>query len=62
MVGMGTGITQEEIIKELTDKTVELWGQERAEANRQNLEQTGRNIWVVAQNPPAIEDEPAYFL
>ena len=62
MVGMNPNLSRQEIAQELVAKAEELWGQERAEAIRALLEEVAGNLWLVAQNPPDREQEPAFFL
>ena len=62
MVGMNPRQSQEEILKELSAKATEFWGQERAEALRAVLEESAANLWLLAQNLPDVEQEPAFFL
>jgi len=38
------------------------WGQERAEAMRQNLERIAASLKEIAENPPVRDQEPAFFL
>ncbi len=62
MVGMNPGQAQEGIAQELVAKATELWGQGRAQAIHRVLEETARNLWLVAENLPDREEEPAFFL
>ena len=62
MVGMNPRHSQEGITQELVAKATELWGQERAEAIRGALEEVAENLWLVAQNLPDREAEPAFSL
>lgn len=62
MVGMNRKASRDGIFRELTEKAADLWGPERAAAIRTVLEQMSNNIWLVAQNPPDSDEEPAFFL
>lgn len=62
MVGMDPGLARDQIARELVDKAAELWGRDRAEAVRPFLEGVADNLWIVRQNPPDPEQEPAFFL
>ena len=62
MVGMNPRLSQEAIAQELVAKAMELWGRQRALAIQSVLEEAAEYLWVVAQNPPGVEEEPAFFL
>ena len=62
MVGMNPDFDQDHIAREIVAKAIEFWGEARAEESRAALEATAENIWVVSQNPPHPEQEPAFFL
>ena len=62
MVGMDPRHDEEALVRELMAKAAELWGRERAEAIRSTLQETARNIRLVAQDPPGQEQEPAFYL
>ena len=52
----------EEIASSLTRRAVELWGAERAEALTEAIDETARNIWLISQDPPPADEEPAFYL
>ena len=62
MVGMDPRHSQDAIAQELMAKATELWGQKRAEESREVLEQAAEYLWLIAQNLPDREQEPAFFL
>ena len=61
MTGMNPGLSQDGIAEELVAKAAELWGHERAEATRTSLGDMAAFIWLVSQNLPDREEEPAFF-
>ena len=61
MVGLNPRHSQEEMAQELVSRATEVWGQERVEATRKVLEEMAGYLWVVAQNLPDREEEPAFF-
>ena len=62
MVGMNPGQSREEIARELFAKATELYGAQRAEAIRASLDEAAEHMWVISQNLPDREQEPAFFL
>ncbi len=62
MVGMNPAQSQQEIARELFAKATELYGAQRAEAIRATLEEAAEHLWVISQNLPDKEEEPAFFL
>lgn len=62
MVGMNPAQSQQEIARELFAKATELYGAQRAEAIRATLEEAAEHLWVISQNLPDKEQEPAFFL
>ena len=62
MVGMNPAQTQQDIARELYAKATELYGAQRAEAIRATLEEAAEHLWVISQNLPDKEEEPAFFL
>ena len=62
MVGMNPAQSQDEIARELYAKATELYGEQRAEAIRATLEEAAEHLWVISQNLPDKEEEPAFFL
>ena len=62
MVGMKANQSQQDIASELFAKATELYGAHRAEAIRSMLEDAAEHMWVISQNLPHREEEPAFFL
>ena len=62
MVGTNPRLSKEEMSRELVAKAIDLWGEARAEAIRNSLETMAENLWVLGQNLPDLEQEPAFFL
>ena len=62
MVETNPRLSKEEMSRELVAKAIDLWGEARAEAIRNPLETMAENLWVLAQNLPDLEQEPAFFL
>ena len=62
MVGMNPAQSQQDIARELFAKATELYGAQRAEAIRATLEEAAEHLWVISQNLPDREEEPAFFL
>jgi hypothetical protein len=61
MVSMDPKLSKEEIVAQLVQQAVAVWGPERAEALKASLEETGANLWLLNQNLPRQEEEPAFF-
>lgn len=53
--------SKEEILQELTEKAIALFGQERAEALRASLEQTATYLLEIGQADLGTEVEPGFF-
>lgn len=47
---------------DLYQQAVARWGQERADAIRQNLERLADHIQAVSAHLPAREEEPAFYM
>ena len=62
MVGMNPSQSQQDIARELFTKATELYGTQRAEAIRATLDEAAEHVWVISQNLPDKEQEPAFFL
>ena len=62
MVGMNPSQSQQDIAQELFAKATELYGARRAEAIRATLDEAAEYMWVISQNLPDKEQEPAFFL
>ena len=54
-------VTKDEILRELTEKAVALWGQDRAEALKASLEQTATHLFEVGQAHPDTDIEPGFY-
>lgn len=61
MVLMRPGISQEEILLELTERARALWGEERANVIATSLESAARQLWEIGQNPPDRTVEPGFY-
>lgn len=61
MVSMDPKLTKEQIVAQLTEQAKVVWGPERAQALRASLEEAGNNLWILNQNLPELEEEPAFF-
>ena len=61
MVGLNSGLSKDEIVRELARKARELWGDKRAEEIGPGLAQMADFLHQVAQNLPDKEEEPAFF-
>ena len=53
--------TKDEILQELTEKAVALWGRDRAQALRASLEQTATHLWEIGQADPGTDVEPGFY-
>ena len=62
MVAANPKGSQEELSQELIARATEVLGPERAEAIRITLLDSAANLWLVSQNLPYREEEPAFFL
>jgi hypothetical protein len=62
MVGMNSRHSREQIARELFAKATEMYGAQRAQAIRASLEEVAEHLWVISQNLPHREQEPAFFL
>jgi hypothetical protein len=62
MVGMSPSLSKDDISGELVAKATELWGEGRAVAIRSTLDNVAESLWVLGQNLPDLEQEPAFFL
>ena len=58
---MRPGITQEEILLELTERARDLWGEARARVMATSLESAARQLWEIGQKPPQIDVEPGFY-
>ena len=54
--------SKKDIIASLKQRACELWGEERTLAIESTIEQTADHIWRVSQDPPADDEEPAFYL
>ena len=53
--------TKDQILQELTEKAIALWGQDRAQILRASLEQTAGYLWEIGQAEPGTDVEPGFF-
>ncbi len=58
---MVTKPSKDEILRELTEKAVALWGEERAKILQSSLEQTATHLWDIRQAEPGASVEPGFF-
>ena len=61
MVSMDPKLSKEEIIAQLVEQSETVWGPERTKAIQASLEEAGANLWILNQNLPRQEEEPAFF-
>ena len=61
MVGLNPTRSREAMAQELVSRATEVWGRERVEATRKVLDEMAGYLWVVAENLPDREEEPAFF-
>jgi len=61
MVSMRPGAPLEEILRELTEQAVALWGEERAGAISASVEVTAQRLWDVSRNLPHRDVEPGFY-
>ena len=61
MASMGSGVSREDIARDLVERASALWGPERAEAIRGVLERTAWQLSDIARNPPDPEMEPGFY-
>ena len=54
-------MAEELTFNELYQRAVELWGEDRAEVLRPNLERLAEALRVVSEHPPIREEDPAFF-
>ena len=52
----------EEFAREFMAKAAQRWGPDRAEAIKDKIDDVARCLWLVSENPPDLEEEPAFFL
>ena len=48
--------------EKLYQKAVEMWGKERAEADRQNLQQKAAALKTISENLPERDQQPAFYI
>ena len=53
--------TREELLRELTDKAIAMWGEARAAALSNALETTASQLIEVRQDLPVRDVEPGFF-
>ena len=61
MADITTGSSQEEILAALTREAQRLWGSDRAEAIKSDLENTARQLGETGRTLPEPEVEPGYY-
>ncbi len=52
----------EEMAALLRRRAVELWGEERAAEIGGTIDDAARSTWLVENNPPSKDEEPAQYL
>ena len=50
--------SRDEVIRDLTQKAVSLWGQEQTQALRERIERTADQMLTVSKNLPHFEEVP----
>ncbi|PKB83594.1 MAG: hypothetical protein BZY88_01810 [SAR202 cluster bacterium Io17-Chloro-G9] len=58
---MATQQTKDQILKELTEKAIALWGHDRVQNLKASLEQTATHLWEIGQADPETGVEPGFF-
>ena len=58
---VATGESKDEILQELTEKALALWGPVRAQELRTSLEQTATYLWEIGQADPGTDVEPGFY-
>ena len=48
--------------EKLYARAVEMWGQERADADKQNLQQKAAALKTISENLPARDQQPAFYI
>ena len=61
MADITPGSSQEEILAALTREAQRLWGSDRAEAIKSDLETTAKQLGETGRTLPEPEVEPGYF-
>mgnify|MGYP001159631517 FL=1 len=58
---MADEVTREDILKDLTAKSIALWGQARTETLESALEQTATYLWEIFRANPGTAVEPGFY-
>ena len=58
---LATRRDKDEILRELTEKAIALWGQDRAKTLQASLEQTAAHLWEIGQAEPGTGVEPGFY-
>ena len=61
MAAITPGLSQEEILAAFTHEAQRLWGSDRAEAIKSDLENTAKQLGETARSLPEPEVEPGYY-
>ena len=61
MTTIKPGDTQEDILRELTGQAVRRFGEARARALADELNQTARQLWEIDQVTPGPDLEPGFY-
>jgi len=61
MVNMKPDDSIDEIARELRAQAVRLWGEQRAAALEDSMQQTARQLWEVGQVTPHRDLEPGFY-
>ena len=57
---MSASVTQEQLTQILYQQAVLLFGRERAESLKPQLQERAAYLWLLSQHPPESEDEPDF--
>lgn len=61
MMAMRLDAPFEEVLLELRARASALWGEERAGATIDSIEQTARQLWEVSRSLPHRDVEPGFY-
>ena len=61
MAEMNSEPSFEELLREMTDRAIALWGEDRAGAIDAVLEQTARHLQEIGRALPPRDDEPGFY-
>tara|TARA_B100000315_G_scaffold120444_1_gene110343 strand:+ start:1640 stop:1828 length:189 start_codon:yes stop_codon:yes gene_type:complete len=61
MVSLHPDATPDEILRELTELAIALWGEARTKAINTSVEATARRLWDISRNLPHRDVEPGFY-